>query len=75
MTRMSQLNFSSGLNPDPAYKWDTKLKLISLAEGCALPSAFLVYILVNMIVLQVCFSKKEALEYFGMNLGLCEACV
>ena len=37
----SRLNFSSGPNPDPAYQWDTKRKLISLAEVCSPPSALL----------------------------------
>ena len=44
MTRTSQLNYTSGQIPDPADKWDTKGKLISLAEVRALPSALLVMI-------------------------------
>ena len=32
MIRTSQLNFSSGPNPDPAYQRDTKRKLISMVE-------------------------------------------
>ena len=43
MTITIWLNFSSGKNPDLAYQWVTKRKLISLAELCALPSALLVY--------------------------------
>ena len=40
--KTSQLNFSSGPKTDPAYRWDTKRKLISLVEVCSLPSALLV---------------------------------
>ena len=42
MTRTSRFDFSSSLNPDPAYQCDTKHKLISLTEVCALPNALLV---------------------------------
>ena len=35
------LDFGSGPDPDPAYQWDTKCKLFSLAELCALPSVVL----------------------------------
>ena len=44
MTITSRLNSSSGPNPDMAYQWDTERKLISLAEVCALLSAFVVLI-------------------------------
>ena len=42
--RTSWLDFGSGPDGDPAYQWDTKHKLFSLAEVCALPSALLVAI-------------------------------
>ena len=42
MTGTSGFNFSSGPNPDLAHQWDSKRKLISLVEVCALPSALLV---------------------------------
>ena len=42
MTRTSSLNFNSGPNPDPADQWDTKCKLISLAEVCTLSSVLIV---------------------------------
>ena len=41
MTRTSQLDFGSGPDADPAYQWDTKHKLFSLAEVGGLPSAVL----------------------------------
>ena len=44
MTITSQFDFGSGPDPDLAYKWDTKRKLFSLAEACALPSAVLVFL-------------------------------
>ena len=40
--KISQLNFSSGPNPDPAYQWDTKRKLISMVEVYSSLSALLV---------------------------------
>ena len=43
MTRTSQFDFGSGLDPDLAYQWDTKCKPFSLTEVCALPSAALTY--------------------------------
>ena len=46
MTRTSGLDFDSGTDPDPAYRWDTKLKRFSLAEVCAPPSAVLVLFLI-----------------------------
>uniref|UniRef100_A0A8C4N8E9 Mediator of RNA polymerase II transcription subunit 11 n=1 Tax=Eptatretus burgeri TaxID=7764 RepID=A0A8C4N8E9_EPTBU len=39
VNRTSQLDFGVGPDADPAYKWDTKRKLLSLLEVCALPSA------------------------------------
>ena len=45
MTRTSRFDFSSGPNPDPAYQWDTKRKVISLVEVCALPSALVVFVI------------------------------
>ena len=44
MTRTSRLDFGSGLDPDtdPAYQWDAKRKLFSLAEVHARPNAALV---------------------------------
>ena len=42
VTRTSQLDFSLGLDPDPAYQWDTERNMFSLAEVRALPSAILV---------------------------------
>ena len=42
MTRTSRFDFGSGPDADPAYKFDTKCKLFSLAEVCALPSAVLI---------------------------------
>ena len=43
MTTTSRLDFGSGLDVDPAYQWDTKHKLFSLAKECAPTSALLVY--------------------------------
>jgi len=40
---MSRLDFAAGPNPDLAYPWDTKHKLFSLAEVCAVASAVLVF--------------------------------
>jgi len=40
--RTSQLDFGLGHDADSAYQWDTKRKLVGLAEVCAPPSAFLV---------------------------------
>ena len=41
--RTSQYDFCSGPDADPAYQWDTKCKLFSLVEVCALPGAILDY--------------------------------
>ena len=38
VTRTSRFEFGSSPDADPAYQWDTKCKLFSLAEVCALPS-------------------------------------
>ena len=38
VTTTSQFDSGSGPNPNPAYQWDTKRKLFSLAEVCTLPS-------------------------------------
>ena len=43
VTRTSRLDFGSGLDADQTYQWETKHKLFSLAEVCALPSAILVF--------------------------------
>ena len=40
--RTNRLNFSSGPDADPAHQWDTKRKLIILADVCTLLSARLV---------------------------------
>ena len=37
--RISRLHFGSALGADLTYQWNTKRKLFSLAEVCALPSA------------------------------------
>ena len=42
MTRTNRFDFGEDPDPDLAYQWDTKCKLFSLAEVCALPSAVLV---------------------------------
>ena len=42
VTGTSQLDSSSDLDPDLAYQWDTKRKLFSLMEVCALSRAVLV---------------------------------
>ena len=34
--RTSGFDFGLGLDPDPTYQWDTKRKLFSLADVCAL---------------------------------------
>ena len=47
VTRTSRLDFE-GPDADPAYQWDTKCKLFSLAVVCALPSADLVWGCFNM---------------------------
>ena len=39
----NRLDFDEYPDPDPAYQWDTKRKLFSLAEVSALPSAVLCY--------------------------------
>ena len=43
MTRTSSFDFGSRPNPDPAYQWDTKRKLFSLADVCAPPYAVIVH--------------------------------
>ena len=53
MTRTSRFDFGSGPDPDPAYQWDTKRKLFSLAEVCALPSD----VLVTAIITEKCYIK------------------
>ena len=47
MTRISQFHFGSGPDADPANQWDTKRKLFSQEEECALPSVVLVSILIQ----------------------------
>ena len=47
VNRTSQLHFGVGPDADPAYKWDTKRKLLNLLEVCALPSA--VVVAINML--------------------------
>jgi len=42
VTRTRRFDFGSGPDGDPAYQWDSKRKLLSLAEVCALPSAVLI---------------------------------
>ena len=42
VTITSRLDFGSGPDADLAYQWDTKHKLFSLVEVCALPCANLV---------------------------------
>ena len=42
VTRTNWLDFGFGPDRDLASQWDTKPKLFSLVEGCALPSALLV---------------------------------
>ena len=42
MRRTNRLEFGEGPDQDPAYQWDTKCKLFSLVEVCALPSVVLV---------------------------------
>ena len=42
MTRTIRLGFGEGPDPDPAYQWDTKRKVFSLAEVCTPPSVIVV---------------------------------
>jgi len=50
VTRRSRLDFGSGSDPDPASSWDTKRKLLSLAEICAQANAILVAAAAAVIV-------------------------
>ena len=43
VTKTSRLDFGKDPDLDPAYQWDTKHKLFSLAEVGALQNAVLVY--------------------------------
>ena len=57
MTRTSRFDFALRKDPDPAYQWDTKHKLFSLAEVCALPSGVLVYFVMALMFLVIIMSN------------------
>ena len=70
MTGTSRFDFGSSPNPDPAYQWDTKRKLIRLAEVCAPLSAVLVP---NFIWLVLSFCLLHL--FFFVTLGLSSLCI
>ena len=77
VTRTSRLYFRSGPNTDLTHQWDTKRKLFSLVEVCALPSAILVLI----CYVRICFVffsstnfctvyKKKLLSFWMQHMAL-----
>ena len=70
--RTSRLDFGSCLDPDPAYQWDrdTKCKLFSLMEVCALPSAVRVICLYFVIIKTAAFHLFSGMEGFLTCLNL-----
>ena len=64
MTRTSQFDFGSGPDPDPGHQWDTKRKLVSLAEVCAPLSGVLVSTCIGGVCLHIvsnnepCFVRR-----------------
>ena len=62
MTTTSRFDFGSGLDPDPAYQWDTKRQLFSLAEVHALPSA---------VLFLLKFAEGEGIAFGSVCLSVC----
>ena len=65
MTRTSQFDFGLGPDADPAYQCDTKRKLFSAAEVCALTSAVPFWVCVAPV-----YTLRLILNAFGGNFGM-----
>ena len=78
MTRIIQLDFGSGSDPDPAHRWDTKHKLFSLVEVYTPPMAIIIIdcgisIQVNASSLDDWFYMSSRGWLVVINITCCEA--